>query len=72
MALYALSMRRVKVILVLLLFSISTNFSKPAFAADWTMTQDSVSTSMKGVSPHVEHMNGVDRVWRSEIGRAHV
>ena len=59
-------MRRIKVILVLLLFSISTNLSEPAFAADWTMTQDSVSTGMKGVSPHVEQLNGVDRVWRSD------
>jgi cell division septation protein DedD len=40
-----------------------------ANAADWTMTEDTgvfVKMGMNGVSPHVERLNGVDRVWRSD------
>jgi len=40
-----------------------------ANAADWTMTEDAgvhVKMGMNGVSPHVERLNGVDRVWRSD------
>ena len=41
----------------------------PAHAADWTMTEDAgfhLKMGMNGVSPHVERLNGVDRVWRSD------
>ena len=40
-----------------------------ASAADWTMTEDAglhLKMGMNGVSPHVERLNGVDRVWRSD------
>ena len=40
-----------------------------AHAADWTMTEDAglhLKMGMNGVSPHVERLNGVDRVWRSD------
>jgi len=40
-----------------------------ANAADWTMTEDAgvhVKMGMNGVSPHVERLNGVDRIWRSD------
>ena len=47
-------------------------FALPAIkasAADWTMTEDAglhIKMGMNGVSPHVERLNGVDRVWRSD------
>ena len=40
-----------------------------ASAADWTMTEDAgvhLKMGMNGVSPHVERLNGLDRVWRSD------
>ncbi|NDF90169.1 MAG: hypothetical protein EB113_06285 [Actinobacteria bacterium] len=40
-----------------------------ANAADWTMTEDAgvhLKMGMNGVSPHVERLNGLDRVWRSD------
>jgi hypothetical protein len=40
-----------------------------ANAAEWTMTEDAgvhLKMNMSGVSPHVERLNGVDRVWRSD------
>lgn len=37
-----------------------------AKADTWSMKVDDVSLGMTGVSPHVERLNGVDRVWRSD------
>jgi hypothetical protein len=35
-------------------------------SSTFEMTVDSVALGMTGVSPHVERLNGVDRVWRSD------
>ncbi|MEY2723131.1 MAG: hypothetical protein RIS57_1038, partial [Actinomycetota bacterium] len=40
-----------------------------ASATEWSMTEDGglhLKMNMNGVSPHVERLNGVDRVWRSD------
>ena len=40
-----------------------------ASATEWSMTEDSgfqMKMGMSGVSPHVERLNGLDRVWRSD------
>jgi hypothetical protein len=40
-----------------------------ASATEWSMTEDpglQIKMNMNGVSPHVERLNGVDRVWRSD------
>ena len=40
-----------------------------ASATEWSMTEDPglhLKMGMNGVSPHVERLNGADRVWRSD------
>lgn len=46
---------------------ISSLLAAPANAAgSFELKVESVSLGMTGVSPHVERLNGVDRVWRSD------
>jgi len=52
---------------LLLLLSI-LNISN-ANASEWSMTEDMglhLKMNMNGVSPHVERINGLDRIWRSD------
>jgi hypothetical protein len=62
-------MRRIQAIMIAILLAVTTNLNTPAHASDWTMTEDAglhLKMGMNGVSPHVERLNGVDRVWRSD------
>jgi hypothetical protein len=45
---------------------IAATYPLQANANTWSMQVDTVSLGMTGVSPHVERINGVDRVWRSD------
>ena len=62
-------MRRIQVILFALLMAVATLPTYQAHGAEWSMTEDMglhLKMNMNGVSPHVERLNGVDRVWRSD------
>ncbi|MEY3374512.1 MAG: hypothetical protein RIT18_1143, partial [Actinomycetota bacterium] len=62
-------MKRLLSILSSLVIALSILNSYQANAAEWTMTEDAgihLKMNMNGVSPHVERLNGVDRVWRSD------
>ncbi len=62
-------MKRLLSILSCLVIALSLLNSYQANAAEWTMTEDAgvhLKMNMNGVSPHVERLNGVDRVWRSD------
>lgn len=54
-----------KIAIVVLLIS-SLLIPVKASANTWNMQVDPVTLGMTGVSPHVERINGVDRVWRSD------
>ena len=44
-----------------------STLTAPVEAAEsWNLTPDSVSLGMNGVSPHVEKIGEIDRVWRSD------
>ena len=59
-------MKRAIVLVTALCISLLVAPSNIAKAAEWTMTQDAVSLGINGVSPHVDRLNGTDRVWRSD------
>ncbi|NDA40925.1 MAG: hypothetical protein EBX88_05790, partial [Actinobacteria bacterium] len=62
-------MKRVATGIVALLVCSLINSVNTAYAAEWSMTEDGglhLKMNMNGVSPHVERLNGVDRVWRSD------
>jgi len=62
-------MKRVLAILGSLAIVLTLTTPFQASAAEWMMTEDAglhLKMGMNGVSPHVERLNGVDRVWRSD------
>ena len=62
-------MKRLQILLFALLMAVATLPTYQAHGAEWSMTEDMglhLKMNMNGVSPHVERLNGVDRIWRSD------
>jgi hypothetical protein len=66
---YFLPMKRLWSLFAATTLLISMLPLQSASATEWSMTEDGglhLKMNMNGVSPHVERLNGVDRVWRSD------
>jgi len=62
-------MRRARILLFALFLALANLPSYQAHSSEWSMTEDMglhLRMNMNGVSPHVERINGLDRVWRSD------
>lgn len=62
-------MKRTGIVTLSLCIFLATNLFSTANAADWVMSEDAglqLKMGMSGVSPHVERLNGIDRIWRSD------
>ncbi|NDG69519.1 MAG: hypothetical protein EBX48_05215, partial [Actinobacteria bacterium] len=62
-------MKRLQILLFAFLMAVATLPIYQAHGAEWSMTEDMglhLKMNINGVSPHVERLNGVDRVWRSD------